>query len=518
MLVPLAWLVLLGYPLAGQLAPVGTPKGSLRFEIQGAFQSADRRLLDGHREDYLADFGSPALGSDRVPLLVHADTLIGQILDQPGYRLNLGRQRARGQLTIGTGIVGISLGVTRQLTLFSHIPFVNTRVQTNLRLDSTSADAGFNPAHPVYGNQAEQNRANQFFSAFDAALQTLDANITAGFYTDNATLALAQNTKAQGDSLRDELYSVTLGSPSPFLPTGASPTGQQIIAVIRNLQSTLETSLSVTGFSLDPVLASNRLTDQDFTDFLSNPLGPIAAFAPGEAKISRMGDMDVGTVLTLVDRFDRPEHNGGFRLALSGLLRLPTGTRDNPNNLVDVGTGNGRYEVGVSATADLGRGRIGLRASGGFLARLASLRVRRVAPPSAPYAEAALLKNVQLDAGDIVSLGIRPYLRLARNLALHGQVDYSHTAADQVQYDAAGDAIPGVPASVMAEASRKALALGGGLSYVGRTAHECERGQRCGWPIEAGWSYTVVSSGSGGRTSQFRSTSFEIRWYQRLWR
>ena len=439
----------------------------------------------------------------------------------PGYRLNLGTLRARGQLTVGTGTIGASLGVTRQLTLFAHVPMVTTRVQANLPLDSTAADAGFNPAHPVYGNPTDQDRAVQFFAAFDAALRALDDSIRAGHYdADLALKALAQQTLDWGDTLRVELKDLTVGNPSPFLPTSASPTGQQIIDLIQGLQTTLSDSLGVTGtgFTSDPVLAAKRLGRTDLADFVSNPLGSIAAFPPGEAKVSRMGDMDVGAVVTLIDHFDRPQHIGGLRVALTTLLRLPTGTRDNPNNLVDVGTGNGRYEVGGGATLDLGHGWIGLRATASYLDRLPTLRVRRVSPPSVPYAESIRLTNVRVDAGDIVSVGARPYFRLARNLALHGQLDWSRTGADAVRYNTAADAVTGVAASVMNEATRSSLAWGGGLSYVGRAAHECESRRRCGWPIEAGWSYTVVAQGSGGRVVKFRSTTLEIRWYQRLWR
>jgi hypothetical protein len=53
---------------------------------------------------------------------------------------------------------------------------------------------------------------------------------------------------------------------------------------------------------------------------------------------------------------------------------------------------------------------------------------------------------------------------------------------------------------------------------VGRAAHECEAGRKCGWPIDASWNYTTVVHGSGDRMLKFRTTRLEIRWYQRLWR
>ncbi len=200
------------------------------------------------------------------------------------------------------------------------------------------------------------------------------------------------------------------------------------------------------------------------------------------------------------------------------MLRLPTGQRDNPNNLLDVGTGNGRYEIGVSGTADLGAGNWGTRLTGGYLVRLPALRVRRVTAPGSPYAGLGTLTNVREDVGDILDLGARPFFRLARNFALSGLVNYSRIGADAMSYNKPSDAIPGIPASILAEGLRSAIVVGGGLSYVGRGAHECEPGRRCGLPIEASWSYSTVVSGSGGRVVKFRTTQLEIRWYQRIWR
>lgn len=515
------FLLLSAASLPAQLAPVGTPKGSLRFDIQGVFQSADRRFFGGQTEDYLTDFGSPTFGSDRIGLLRPADSLVGRVLGQSGYRLNLGVERARGQLTIGSGIIGAALGVTNKLTLFGHIPYIATRVQATLRNDSTTGDGGLNPAHPALGNPADQALASAFFSSFDQALTTLQSRIQGGIYTGPDSL-LAVEIRDRGQVVRDALYGLTSdpAQASPFVPLATSTTGLQVIQTVRGLQDTLANTLGVswTGATTDPVLASGHLTDQQFNDALVSTGGPFEVFPPIESRISRMGDMDVGAIYTLVDRFDRPGRTGGFRFALAGLLRLPTGQRDNPNSLLDVGTGNGRYEVGAYGTADLGAGRLGARLNGGYLLRLPTLRVRRVGDVGAPYAGINTLTNVRENAGDILSVGARPFVRLVRNLAIHGMVDYTRIDADVVAYNSPADAIPGIAASALANGSRSSLAVGGGVTYVGRAAHECERGRRCGWPIDAAWNYSTVITGSGGRMAKFRTTSLEIRWYQRLWR
>jgi hypothetical protein len=519
-------LLLLGLaaPLRAQLAPVGVPKGTLRFDIGGRFESADRRLFDGQGEGYLADYGSPALGSDKFAFLKATDSVIGNVLGQSTYKVNLGALQADGQRTVGTGIIGIALGITRRLTLFTRIPLVTTRIQARLREDSSSADAGFNPAHPALGLAADQAKANQFFSDFTAALSNLDARIAGGSYAGNPALeALARDISARAAAIRDGLLGITTdaNTASPFLPTTTSATGQALIARIRGLQDTLATTLGVSSnfINQDPVLAGPRLSDGDVTRLLSNTAGPINALPFGESKVSRIGDMDVGAIYTLVDRFDRPGTRGGFRLAAEALLRLPTGQRDNPDNLLHAGTGNGRYELGVSGTADFGRGAIGARVTGGYLKRFTALRVQRVSAPDQPFAEANRLTNVRLRAGDVVQLGAQPFLRLARNIVLHGSADYWREASGHAEYYRAIDAIAGISASVLvAQSRRSALALGGGISYVGRAARECEPERRCGFPIDASWTYTSVVRASAGRVPQYRTTRLEIRWYQRLWR
>jgi len=514
-------MLLLHAPLAAQLAPVGAPRGLLRLEIRGSFESADRRLFDGATEDYLADFGSEAFGRDRLPFLAPADSILGQIVSQPAFRMNLGRQKSRGQLTVGTATLGASLGVTSRITVFANLPLVTTRVQVNLRLDSATADAGINPAHPFNGDPIGQQQAASFFTSFTAALSTLDANIANGTYAGNPSLdSLARATSAEGALLRDQLLAVTLdpAMASEFLPTATSTAGMAITGRVTAVQSTLS-SLNVSGFTDAPVLAGQRLTDPEFANFVANPGGRIAAFPIAESKLSRPGDMDVGVIYTLVDRFDRPGTTGGARLALTALLRLPTGTRDNPDNLVDVGTGNGRYEAGLSATGDLGTGRWGARLTAGYLMRFSTLRVKRVSPPDEPYPELFRLANVSYDAGDVISAGLRPYFRLARGLALVGVADYWRTGQDDVSYYESNDAIPGISASLLAEDSeRSALALGAGLSYVGRSGGDCAERGKCGWPIEADLNVRTVAHATGGRVPKYLSTTLGIRWHHRLWK
>lgn len=519
---PLLPLLLLAAPLAAQLAPLGAPKGTFRFEIGGQFESADRRLFDGETEDYLSPFGAPSFGANRLPFLRVVDSTLSAATGQP-IAINLGRQRANGQLTIGTGIIGGALGLTRKLTLYGRIPLVTTRVQAHLALDSTNGNAGLNGAHPSLGRGTAQDSASQFFNDFGSALDGLQARIANGSYNGNPTLlALAQAVLAEATALRDGLAGITNeASASPFLPTQSSAAGMALINRIRDLQDTLSTTLGVSsGFTdLDPVLPEARLASTDFTDVLGSIDGPIGAIPFGETKISRMGDIDVGMVYTLIDRFDRPGRTGGVRFAIDATMKLPTGQLPNANNFLDRGTGNGRYEAGGSGTLDVGSGRWGSRFTGGYLVRFPSNRILRVTSPESPYADLGSITNVRLDAGELLNVGVRPFFRLARNLAVNGIAEYWSQSSAKAEYPRSIDSIPGVSASVVTEGSAwKFIRVGGGVSYVGRAVRECEEGRKCGFPIDASWSFGTIVAGSGGSVPKVRTTQVEIRWYWRWWR
>ena len=58
------------------------------------------------------------------------------------------------------------------------------------------------------------------------------------------------------------------------------------------------------------------------------------------------------------------------------------------------------------------------------------------------------------DAGDQVSLGARPFYRLARNLALVGSLDWIRRGADDASYFGAGDSIPGMASCFTPNAGR----------------------------------------------------------------
>ena len=490
-----------------QLAPVGVPSGVLRFEVDGAFDSWDKRFRDGGTEGLAADLSGP-LDSDRLPVLAPYDAIIRRVTGLGGFRLNLGALTADAQAEVSAAVLGLSLGVTRSIAVFGRLPLARTRVQTDLDLDPASANAGPNP-----GTAAQ----DPFFAQFDAALSTLEAQIAAGAYdADPARRALADATLAQGDALFGDLF-MLLADPStasPFVPTGGSDAGTALAARIATLQATLAADLGVGGFSTGPALPATPAPESDVESFISDPAGPIG-IRTGESEVTFRGDAEAGIAVTLADRWDRGGRRGGFRAAAEGLVRFPSGVRARTDRLLSIGTGDGQTDVEIRGVVDLGTGNIGVRLEGGYNRQLAGDVVERVAPPTQPFPTRSLLTSVRLDPGDVTTIAVRPFFRLARTFALIGSVERWSKGADAVEYRTASDAIPGVDPSVLAQdTDASAILLTIGVTYSNPGAL---RPGGTGLPVDAGWTYERIVSASGGIVPDTHRIRARFRLYFDIW-
>jgi hypothetical protein len=491
-----------------QLAPVGVPAGVVRVDLDGSMDIWDHRWRDGTREPLATGLSSPALGSDVLPNLADADARIGRITGLSGYRLNLGVLASDAQSEDTRGYLGAAIGITRAITIFGRIPLV--RVRTEIHYDvqpSATADAGVNP-----GSSSQLT----FFDEFNTSLASLSARITAGdFDGDPALKARAQSTLAAGTALQTDLFGL-LADPntaSPYVPVATSAAGQAITATVASLQTTLATDFGISGFTTGPALPTALTTTDDFLAVLRDPAGPLG-LRPGSSKLTFRGDAEAGLALTLVDHWDRGRSRGGFRTAVEGLVRFPTGQLARPDRVLGLGTGDGQTDVELRATTDLGAGRWGLRAEGTYNRQLAADYVLRVAPPTQPLAGIDLLSAVHRDPGDITSLAVRPFYRLAPTLALQGSATYWSRGEDKVSYLTAADEIPGVDASVLAQDSKAtATTLGFGITYSNSGA--LRPGGR-GLPVDASWSYERVVRTTGGIVPDRHAMRARFRVYFQL--
>jgi hypothetical protein len=491
-----------------QLAPVGVPPGVLRIEVDGAFDSWDKRWRDGTREGLGSGVSSSALGADLLPLLATGDTILRRVTGLPAAGLNLGTLATDAQADVSTAVLGLSLGVTRAISVFGRLPLSRTRIQPHLDLETSGANAGLSP-----GTTAQE----PFFDQFALALTTLEAQIAAGAYDGNpAQRALADQTLAEGDALFGDLFTL-LGDPasaSPFLPVGGSETATALNARIAALQATLGTDLAVGGFSTQPSLPAAAASANDVESVITDPFGPIG-IQTGESDVMYRGDAEAGIAVTLADRWDLERRRGGFRAAAEGLVRFPTGRRARLDRLLAIGTGDGQTDVELRGVVDLGTGNVGVRLEGGYNRQLAGDVEARVAPPSQPFPSRSLERSVRLDPGDVTTLAVRPFFRLARTFALIGSLERWSRGQDAVEYSSDADPIPGVDPGVLAEETEASATLVTfGMTYSNPGA--LRPGGR-GLPVDAGWTYERVVSASGGIVPDVHRLRARLRLYFDIW-
>jgi hypothetical protein len=484
-----------------QIAPIGVPKGVVRVELDGRMDIWDTEYRDGTRIGLGADLTTSALGRSILPFLTDADARLERITGIAGYGLDLGRLSTDLQRDESRGYLGLSLGLTRAITVFGRLPLVRARAQSSIALDPSASDAGFNPG-------ADEST---FFSQLNGALSTLNTNIGNGSYS-GATLALAQATLTSGTELSDDLFAV-LSDPavsSPFVPTSSSAAGAAILARVTALQTTLTNSLGISGFVGSPTLPADAVTRDDFIAFLNNSSGPVG-LRTANTTVTFRGDAETGVALTLVDRWDRENRRGGLRAALQGLVRYPTGNVPRADRLFLVGTGDGQTDVEGRATVDLGTGAIGVRLEGDYNRQLAADIESRVTAPSQPLNGVGFISVVRNDPGDVTTLAARPFFRLAPSFALQGTVLHWSRGADEVTYATEADSISDVPATVLeTDTKASATVLGLGVTYA---SFGQLRPGGSGLPVEAGWSYERVVRASGGRVPNKHGFAAWLRIY-----
>jgi len=494
--------VLLGTPAAAQLPALGAPRGVFRIEIGGDFATASSQFLDGTSQSYRAQFTTSTIGAAFYPELTAPQSLIASLSGINGYALSVGQSKMQAQVSAGVLRLGGTLGITSKLSLFGVAPIVKQQVEVDYSYDSAGANTGYNPASPTFGTAA----GAAFLDSLTNVVDTLGARLAAGYYDGNPT------DKALAQATYDYLHGVdSLYASSPFVPLDSSAAGIALGTGVAAAQANLAT-LSVPSFAQPLPLAAAALSASDYNTFLTSGGGPVGA-APFNTRSSfLLGDIELGALYTIIDRWNVPGHPGGLRLVARALVRLPTGTQPLPNDFVSIPTGSGQTDLQASLVADVGGGKFGARFEGSYTDQMSATFTQRVTLPSEPIPWRDRTASVTRDAGNEILLSASPYFQLAPGLALVAVLRYWSHGADAVTYASSATAVPGVSASELAVGTDvSATVLGGGISY----APTPKAGGKA--PLDAFWLYENVVAASGGIVPKVGTIRMGLRWPVRLW-
>lgn len=502
--------------LPAQFAPLTVPRGTAALELRPRSTIWSERFRDGRSEPAGQDFFRATLGGGFLPVLADAEARLERLTGLSPAALNAGRYEASVLAAVGELALGLRLGLTNRVTLFGVVPFQRVRVQVVSRFDSTGATSGFNPADPVFGIGAGLGATLAFFTEFDAAITALEDSLAAGRWAgDPALEAVATGTLATARTMRADLFGLLVAgeSRSPLVPLTQSAAGQALLARIGALQTTLQGSLGIGGFTRLPALPTTQLSATDWQRFLTDPSGPIAG-ATSTPTYTALGDIEIGAAWTLIDRTAADERSR-VRVALQGTARLRTSQVANPTRFFDLGTGDRQPDGEAMLVADLARNRAAVRLAAWYTVQFPGNQLRRIGAPEDPIQPVARLAAVRKDPGEIVGVSVTPALRLTPRFAIVAGATWWSRSIDRFEWAEGQTPLPDVDPMILAEPSgATAVAARVGLtwSHPGRSADGAVRA-----PLDASVWWDRVVSATGGRVPRAETIRVMLRLYKDLW-
>jgi len=492
--------------------PYTIPRGVMRVSFDPQWMSF-AELFDaaGTRRPLGVYFSADPLGANLIPTATDAETAVRSITGDASYRLNGGRFVTRLDGDHRRIPLSLSFGLSSRLTLTANVALVTARMKSATSLDTTDAEAGWNPIGPN-GVSGGLDTLTLLLGELDGAVGQLEAAIAAGdFDCPNGPVCdEARALAARAQALSADLRLMTgfaaateggSGSIPPFAPLQQSDAGLAIGQAIADVSAGLQ-SLGQAPLTVTMPLPTERLPQDAVDQVLASPTYDALPLNPEETiKLSGLGDVELGLRYGLASK-------PTFRAVLGALVRLPTGKKqDDPNDFVDFAPADGQLDVAVSLDGSLEPGsRIGLWFAGSYNMQFGDHIVRRIARADQPIVPASAVADVQRNLGDEIRASVHPALRLTPEFRAFVSAGVYHKTADR--YTLAGATVPELEALT----AMTIWTIGGGIWY------RMERNRRgLALPIEAGFVYSQALNGTGGTAPKFGRMNLSLRFYYNLW-
>lgn len=461
------------------------PRGLLRIRGITAWTRYDSRFTPGGMAPLGATFTSDSLGPRQIPALAGIQSLVQAAAAQP-FALTLGRSRLDATAREEIIPIGLEYGLTRRLAVSVVAPIVRRRVATLMRLDTAGVGANVGP-NPARTNTAASQRnalvQNEFADAvaqLQARLQSCQSNPGgAGCANLLARQAEAQQLIQSSQSFAFVLAGLYGGGASmgaAFVPIAGSAAQLAIAGRISAFDAQYRDLLGATTNILQttPIAAGGPAGVAEFTNYA---VGDLTGGRDSLGTQERMlfGDLEIGVKALVIDRPPATGRRASMTLALASSVRLPTGSTQRANQLVDLSTGGGAVVVDGRVLADARLARFGLFAAATYAASVRNADTSMAA-----------LRNSRW-----TSLQLQPRWHISGPLAVFGA--YSLRSTDK----RGGDQL-----------------AGGGVSYSTLAGY---RGGDRRLPIEMRFTHLEAVSGDPGRPKFFRD-QIELRIYLRLLR
>jgi hypothetical protein len=467
-----------------------TPRqGELRIKFDPRMLTWSREFAsDGSLRSLGAPLSGDTVGALHIPVVTRLQQDLRTASGMPGFIASIGQGLLSERAEVRVTPITAELGLTNRLSFAVTLPIVRTAIRTAFNLKAAGATLGANPLARVSGADI---RYSEFFTHFAAALAQLGDSIGNGHYgcPSSPQCAQAQAALAQGQAIRDALNRTVYGvgtTGSPFVPLAGSDVGNGIDSTVVQLQRDLQNAYHVAGFSDEFLLSTDTLTSETFATFLND-----SSFGFGYSPFRNSWRYGLGD-LALQAKYRIG--GGHYAVAIAGLVRLPTGSRDSTLEVLDIPIADHQpaFELTLTQEVMVAR-RLWLNLAVRAGTATGSTRARRVAPPDAFLTPYQATTTLLWDVGDYLAIDFAPMYRFTPTFALGCIAGYRTKRADHYGYESAQDSLDladrlgaPIPASVLDEGTAQhSLRVGLAVTYASPK-------------IEGGFTVEQTVSGGGG--------------------
>ena len=521
--------------LAGSAAAQGSPwfgedalvlsRGMVRLGFAPSWTRFDQRYrADGEAEPLAVDFQTESLDPTRLSILAPIRERLEALGPTPDIAVSLGRLRVDRDASIFSVPLSAEIGIGARLSLGIMVPIVRT-ISGVVFSPNPSVNEGNVGINPALDSDAAREVNAALLAQFASAIGALEALIDACADPGNPdprcpdartpeAQALVDNANAFSSGLAD-LYSQT---GSPFVPVTGSP----FDVTIRGRVASFAQSFG--GFDINDITSTGPrgatiAGAADMRRILTDSVFGLRVQPIGTRTYTSVGDIEVGALLQLVNTVKRDtlqRYGSGLRAAVGATFRMGTGRADNPDDFVDVPSGDGQHDVELRTQWDLLLGsRLGIGLGGRYTLQLPDREIVRITEPHQPFAAYWRRHEVDRDLGDVVDLQVTPRIALGSFFSLMAQYRTRRRAEDRHtgRFDVTDDLGEPVTldASILdAETEQREDRVSLGLGYSTLTSVARRRARI---PLEIFLQYGESIRGSGGKTPKVSVSVMQVRVY-----
>ena len=513
-----------GSPWFGEDALV-LSRGMVRLGIAPTWTRFDQRYrADGEAEPIAADLETESLDPTRLSILAPVRERLEALGPTPDIAVSLGRLRVDHDASIFSVPLSAEIGIGARFSLGVMVPIVRTRSAVLLS-PNPSVSEGNIGVNPALDSEDAREVNEALLAQFAGAIGALEALITECADPGNPDPRCPDARAPEAQELVDNANAFVSGiedlyseSGSPFVPVVGSPFDVTIRGRVTSFAQ------SFAGFDINDITSTGpqgaTITGYaDFLRILTDSAFGLRAEPIATRTTTSIGDIEVGALLQLVNTVRRDtlqRFGSGVRAAVGATFRVGTGRADDPDDFVDIPSGDGQHDVELRTQWDLLLGsRFGLGLGGRYTLQLPDREIVRITDPHQPFAAYWRRQDVDRDLGDVVDLQVTPRVALGTFFSLMGQYRMRRKAEDRYTgrfnvSDDLGDPVTLDASTLDAETEQREDRVSIGLGYS--TVASVARG-RARIPLEIFVQYGESIRGSGGKTPKVSVGVMQLRVY-----